>query len=190
MADKEYTDELFLLQKLKDGDIHALEVIFKKHYSNLNRYLLLLFKNELLVDNIAQDIFVYLWENRETIEVKSSLESYLFTAGRYKALNQIRNFKLHEAIMQKISTSMFYSATNENELEFRELEDIINSAINELPERCRKIFMLSRDEEMSYKDIAAFLDISIKTVEGQMSIALKKLRSALKPYYLNLFFVV
>ena len=76
------SEEFFLLQRLKEGDTHAFEVIFNYYYSNLSRYLLLLFKNELLVDHIAQDIFVYLWENRETLEIKTSLESYLYSAGR------------------------------------------------------------------------------------------------------------
>ncbi|TSA32000.1 MAG: RNA polymerase sigma-70 factor [Porphyromonadaceae bacterium] len=183
-----YTEDLFLLQKLKEGDIHALEVIFKMHYSNLNRYLLFLFKNELLVEHIAQDIFVYLWESRETLEIKTSLESYLYAAGRYKALNQIRNNQLHETIKQKMTASMQDSQSIDTEFEMRELEGIINEAISSLPPRCQQIFRLSRDEEMTYQDIAKFLNISINTVEGQMSIALKRLRSALKPYYFKLFF--
>lgn len=182
--------DLFLLQKLKEGDIHALEVIFNMHYSNLSKYLLLLFKNELLVENIAQDIFIYLWENRETLEIKTSLESYLYSAGRYKALNQIRNNHLHDAIMQMMTTSAQNPPSGGTEFEVHELEAIIHDAIGSLPERCRQIFKLSRDEEMTYHDIAAFLNISVNTVEGQMSIALKKLRIALKPYYFRLFFAV
>jgi DNA-directed RNA polymerase specialized sigma24 family protein len=99
------SEEFFLLQRLKEGDTHAFEVIFNYYYSNLRMYLLLLFKNELLVDHIAQDIFVYLWENRETLEIKTSLESYLYSAGRYKALFQIRNNQLQEVIRKKIGTT-------------------------------------------------------------------------------------
>jgi len=183
------TDELFLLQKLKEGDIHALEVIFNMHYSNLSRYLLLLFKNELLVDHIAQDIFIYIWENRESIEIKTSLESYLFSAGRYKALNQVRNNQLHDNILQKLTTSTHDSQSTDTEFEIKELGDIIDKAIGSLPTRCQQIFRLSRDKEMTYLDIASFLNISINTVEGQMSVALKKLRSSLKPYYFKIFFV-
>lgn len=72
-----------------------------KHYNNLSRYLLLLFKNELLVEHVAQDIFIYLWENRSEIEINVSLESYIYTAGRYKALNQLRNAKLQEAVKRE-----------------------------------------------------------------------------------------
>jgi RNA polymerase sigma-70 factor, ECF subfamily len=180
-------NEAYLLQRLKEGDIHALEIIFNQHYSNLCKYLLLLFKNQMLVDHIAQDIFVYIWENRKTIEIKSSLESYLYAAGRYKALNKIRDAKRRQSIEEQMEN--ICQETEEPSdimLEQKELESIIEEAISSLPERCQQIFRLSREEEMSYKEIAGFLNISINTVEGQMAIALKKLRSTLKPFYVML----
>lgn len=183
------TDELFLLNKLKEGDINALEVIFHKHYGSLCRYLLLLFKNELLVEHIAQDIFVYLWENRESLEIRTSLESYLYTAGRYKALNQIRDSKRQETIRGNLVVSEEEYNDPESTLEIKELEKIIEDAINTLPARCQRIFRLSREDEMSYKAIAEFLNISVNTVEGQMAIALKKLRIILKPFYFQLLFM-
>jgi RNA polymerase sigma-70 factor (ECF subfamily) len=183
------SEEFFLLQRLKEGDTHAFEVIFNYYYSNLSRYLLLLFKNELLVDHIAQDIFVYLWENRENLEIKTSLESYLYSAGRYKALNQIRNNQLQEVIRKKIGNSPGSATIENHELEDLELRNIIDDAINSLPERCQQIFRLSREEEMSYHDIAIFLNISVNTVEGQMAIALKKLRAILKPFYLKMLLI-
>jgi len=185
-----YSDEAFLLQKLKEGDIRALEVIFNQHYGNLCRYLLLLFKNQLLVEHIAQDIFVYLWENRQSIEIKSSLEAYLYSAGRYKALNQVRNANRRATINQFITeTQPNEEKTSDSILELKELEQIINDAINTLPERCQQIFRLSREEDMSYKEIAQMLNISVNTVENQIAIALKKLRATLRPFYMQLFFM-
>ncbi|MHC1775383.1 MAG: RNA polymerase sigma-70 factor [Lentimicrobium sp.] len=181
------SEDLFLLQKLKEGDIHALEVIFNKHYNNLSRYLLLLFKNELLVEHIAQDIFIYLWENRSDIEINVSLESYIYTAGRYKALNQLRNAKLQEAVREKLSSPEHGEAAADLAYEKKELEKLIEEAISTLPPRCQQIFRLSREEDMTYRQIAEFLKVSTNTVEGQISIALKKLRSALKPVYFKLF---
>jgi RNA polymerase sigma-70 factor (ECF subfamily) len=187
----ESIDELFLLSKLKEGDIKALEVIFNKHYGNLCLYLLLLFKNELLVEHIAQDIFIYLWEKRETIEIKTSLESYLYTAGRYKALNQIRDAKRHEIIRKNMfAPDAEYINELDSILEVHELKKIIEEAINTLPARCQQIFRLSREEDLSYKEIAELLNVSVNTVEGQMAIALKKLRTILKPFYFQLLFLV
>jgi RNA polymerase sigma-70 factor, ECF subfamily len=185
-----YSDEAFLLQRLKEGDVRALEVIFNQHYGNLCRYLLLLFKNQLLVEHIAQDIFVYLWENRESIEIKSSLEAYLYSAGRYKALNQVRNANRRATLNQFITENQDNEdKTSGSILEMKELEQIINKAISTLPERCQQIFRLSREEEMSYKEIAQLLDISVNTVENQIAIALKKLRTILRPFYIQLFFM-
>lgn len=182
------TEEAYLIQKLKEGDIKALEVLFNKHYGNLCRYLLLLFKNQLVVEHIAQDIFVYLWENREQIVIRTSIESYLYTAGRYKALNQIRNKTRRENINNSL-----YTATDQNVassdiiMEQKELEEIIENAINSLPSRCQQIFRLSRNEDLSNKEIAKILNISVNTVENQMGIALRKLKASLRPYYMQIF---
>ncbi len=188
VTDSKSSEDLFLFQKIKEGDVHALEVIFNKYYANLSRYLLLLFKNELLVEHIAQDIFVHLWENRETIEINTSLESYIYSAGRFKALNQLRDARLRESILQSITNHSIETDTKDTAIETAELGTIINNAINALPSRCQQIFRLSREEELTYKEIADFLDISINTVEGQMSIALKKLRSTLKPLHFSILF--
>ena len=187
----ENRDEIFLLNCLKEDDIKALEIIFNRYYSSLYKYLLLIFKNQLLVENISQDIFVYLWENRKTIEIKTSLESYLYSAGRYKAINQLRNATRREKINQELGEFQEeYELSPFSILEAKELENIIEDAISSLPERCQQIFRLSREEEMSYKDIAEILHISVNTVESQVTIAFKKLRNILRPFYLRFFFMI
>lgn len=187
----ENINDSFLLAKLKEGDINALEVIFNKHYSNLCLYLLLLFKNELLIEHVAQDIFIYLWEKRETIEIKNSLESYLYSSARYKALNQIRNAKRQEQIRERIYDSQTKNVNEtDTQFEVNELERIIENAINTLPSRCQRIFRLSREDDLSYKEIAEILNVSINTVEGQISIALKKLRPILRPFYFRYIFMI
>lgn len=182
------TDESYLLEKLKEGDIHALEMIFNRYYGNLCKYLALLFKNRIIVEHIAQDIFVYIWENRDNLTIKVSLESYLYSAGKYKALNQIRNAKRQESIRKDMGNSQFDEPlTIDLSLETKELQMIIEDAISTLPERCQQIFRLSREEELSYPKIAEIMGISVNTVEGQMAIALKKLRVLLRPFYFRLF---
>lgn len=177
-------NESYVLNRVKQGDISALEVIYHRHYANLCRYLLVLFRNPVMAEQIANDVFIYLWENRQSIEIKSSLESYLFAAGRYKTLNKIRDSKRQKEISHQLSLASDDSVEGPDSIiEIKELENIIEKAIETLPPRCQQIFRLSREEEMSYKEIAALLDISVNTVEGQMSIALSKLRAILRPYY-------
>src|ERR1035437_8982550 len=126
----ENAEEAYLLQKLKEGDIKALEVIFNKNYADLCRYLLLLFKNQMLVEHIAQDIFVYIWENRKTIEIRKSIRAYLYTAGRYKALNEIRNIKRREIIKSEVANNNNEFEASDKLLEIKELEQIIEDAIS------------------------------------------------------------
>jgi len=167
----------------------AFEVIFKMHYGRLCQYLLMLFKNQSIVDNIAQDVFLYIWENREDITISKSLQAYIFSAGRYKAINHIRDLKSHTHIIQEnIYQENVFEASSDQVLEIKELNHIVEEAIKTLPDRCQQIFRLSRDQDLSYKEIARILSISVNTVENQMSIALKKLRTHLKPYILRIFF--
>jgi RNA polymerase sigma-70 factor (ECF subfamily) len=185
------TDEIFLLEKLKEGDVQALEVIFNRYYANLCKYLSLLFKNKVVVEHIAQDIFVYLWENRESLVIRESLETYIYTAGRFKAINQIRNKKNQDSILKSLEEHVSdHLAVYDNKLETEELQAIIEEAIAFLPERCQKIFRLSREEELTYKEIGILLSISTNTVEGQMTIALKKLRKQLRPFYLQILLAI
>ena len=181
-------EDASLLLRLKNDDAEALKILFNNYYSPLKSYLFLLFKNEVLAENIAQDIFVYLWENRHQIEIRTSFEAYLYTAGRYRGLNQIRDNKIHSAVLKKVNQSDEKNFVTNQPIEMQELEAIIEESINSLPQRCQQIFRLSRYEALNYKEIAVILGISVNTVENQMSIALKKLRNKLRPYYYQLFF--
>jgi RNA polymerase sigma-70 factor (ECF subfamily) len=134
-------------------------------------------------ENIVQDIFVMLWEKREVLEIKVSLAPWLFTLVKNRCLDFLRHemagkefAKEYEA--KRIALEQLDYAFSSDE----ELEEILAAAINSLPERCREIFIKSRVEGKKYKEIAAELEISINTVENQMSIALKKLRIRLKDY--------
>jgi RNA polymerase sigma-70 factor (ECF subfamily) len=181
-------EDAALILQLKNDDAEALKALFNRYYHPLKGYLFLLFKNESLAENIAQDIFVYLWENRSQIEIRTSVEAYLYSAGRYRGLNHLRNNKIHEIILQKVNQSSSIGFSPNQAMEMQELEAIIEESILSLPKRCQEIFRLSRFEELNYKEIAERLGISINTVENQMSIALKKLRKRLRPFYLQMLF--
>jgi RNA polymerase sigma-70 factor (ECF subfamily) len=181
-------EDAALLLRLKNDDAEALKALFNRYYHPLKSYLFLLFKNETLAENIAQDIFVYLWENRFQLEIRTSVEAYLYSAGRYRGLNQLRNNKLHATILQKINQSNTVGFSPNQALEMQELETMIEDSIFALPKRCQEIFRLSRFEELNYKEIADRLGISVNTVENQMAIALKKLRKSLRPFYFQMLF--
>lgn len=130
--------------------------------------------------DIIHHVFIGLWQKREEVDLSTSLKSYLFTGVHNRCLNFIRDRKklVHYDAPQHESELGDYLESRDF-LEASETEAKINRALDALPEKCREIFMMSRFDQMKYKEIAEKLDISIKTVETQMSRALKVLREKL-----------
>jgi RNA polymerase sigma-70 factor (ECF subfamily) len=181
-------EEIEIQNRLNAGDGSALELLFHRYYNDLCRYLIIFLKDENVAKNIVQDLFLYLWENHENIDFKKSLESYLYQACRFNALIYLRNENRHEKSHEKIrKTSTEESFDVSSEMEVKELNRIINEAIELLPERCRQIFNLSRSRGLSYHEIASQLGITVSAVDNQVNIAIKKIRRHIGSYYTNVF---
>lgn len=163
------------------GD-QAMEMLFKKYYTFLCRVLIRVIPDENLVEDLAQDVFLDVWRKRDTININTSLKAYLRRAAVNKALNYIRDRKIRWEDEEKHPETVSKLVGANQLLEAEELQDLINRSVDELPERCRLVFSLSRFEEMTYQEIATELGISIKTVENQISKALKLLRISLGDY--------
>ncbi|MCW0481317.1 RNA polymerase sigma-70 factor [Gaoshiqia sediminis] len=151
--------------------------VFDEYYSSLcffsNKYL----EDMDLARSLVQEVFVDLWTKRENIALKYSVKSYLYTAVKNRSIDYLRtvrkNVKLSAVGDCQLETPF------RDALEEAELNDRINKSINELPEKCREVFVLCRFEGLKYSQIAEKLNISVKTVEMQMGIALKKMREKL-----------
>jgi RNA polymerase sigma-70 factor (ECF subfamily) len=142
-------------------------------------------------ENIVQDIFVLLWEKRDVLDIKVSLAPYLFTLVKNKCLDFLRHKTTEEEFVKEYEArQMALEQLNCAFSSDEDVEKILTAAINSLPERCREIFVKSRVEGKKYREIADELNISVNTVETQMSVALKKMRIILKDYLpLLLFFL-
>lgn len=156
--------------------------IFEAHYSVVYTSVLRLVKEEATAEDLSQDLFLTLWKNRSRTVITTSLEAYLRRAASNRALNYLRDRKLllDEGLQEEALV-----ATEPSEhlrLEGQELQEAIDKAIDALPDRCRVVFVLSRYEGLKYTEIAQEMGISVKTVEHQISRALRDLRVALKPY--------
>jgi RNA polymerase sigma-70 factor (ECF subfamily) len=186
---KSRPQEELIQKQLNAGEVEALEYLFHKYYDDLCRYTFVFTKDIDIAENIVQDLFVYIWEHRETIEVHCSFESYLFQASRYKALNYKRDYshsvdkllKLKEQICDKVADSA------DEAIELKELNQILSEAIDLLPTRCQQIFRLSRTDELSYREIAELMNISISTIDNQVHTAIKKIKTHVKRYYPELY---
>lgn len=187
----QYSDELFIFERMADGDQRALRFFFDKYYDNLCNYVNLYIHDSSVSEDIVQDIFIYFWEKRGSIRMDTSVKSYLFRSSRNKYLNYIRNEKCHQSIKKDVK-SYTETSVNQDELliDSLQLEGIINSSIDNLPPRCREVYLLRKNDDLSYKEIASRMEISEKTVENQMTIALKKLKEQLAPYYDQIFAIL
>ena len=141
------------------------------------------------VEDLAQNVLIRFWEKRHQINITSSLKAYLHRMAVNEALGYIRKHK--KVIEEEFTATTPIGSTDSVEDEFlhTELEGKITTAINSLPPKCRAIFQLSRFEDLTYKEIAKKLGISVKTVENQMGKALRVLREKMKDYLHILLFI-
>lgn len=152
----------------------AFKTIYLRYYADLVRYAMFFCTDQDEASSSVQQVFLHLWERREELLHKDHLKPYLYTSVRNRVLNEQRRKK----IQLELDHGLELEQADVHELmEVDELRIKISRAIQKLPERCRYIFELSRNEEMSYKMIAEHLDLSVKTVENQMSKALRILRA-------------
>ena len=179
------------------------DIDFKKvyvaHFSKMKRFAQEYVLSEADAENIVQDVFLELWEKRAVLSMPVNLLAFLFTATKNRCVDFLRHkmivrettAKLQEE--QQLRLKMKFDsleAFHQDFLTENDVEDILNKAIDSLPEKCREIFIKSRIEGKKQKEIAAELNISIHTVETQMGIAYKKLREVLKDYLPLLFFLL
>jgi RNA polymerase sigma-70 factor (ECF subfamily) len=168
---------------LRNGDVTVFEMFFRAYYQPLCNYAFTFVQDRDEAEEIVQTTFLSVWEKRETLEIRTSLKSYLYAMVRNTCLNAIK----HEKIKQKHAGEELAVGERANEsvaerVLSNELEEQIYLSMEKLPAQCRLIFKLSRFEELKYAEIADQLNISIKTVENQIGKALKIMREELKEY--------
>ncbi|WP_297085943.1 RNA polymerase sigma-70 factor [uncultured Draconibacterium sp.] len=180
-------DEKNLFVSIQQGDVKAFEKLFKTYYGYLCSFATKILNNPDSAEEIVQEFFVKFWERRSDLSIETSLKNYLFRSVKNLCLNHIKhnNIKLQHAKTVLAETEM--QPFNNSYVEVHLADDIAKS-IEELPEKRREIFRLSREEGLKYREIAEKLNLSVKTVEAQMGLAIKSLRDKLKKYNTFLFY--
>ena len=176
-------EDILLLNLIKEDDKLAFKYLFHKYMGNLCQFIDFFIHDKVTSEDLALELFASIWEIREELEIKQSFKSYLFQAARNKALTYLRDKKEYSGLDE---AELLIDTTNDAafEAEANELYRLIEEAVTLLPERCREIYQKSRNEEMSNREIAARMQISEKTVENQITIALKKIKKFLNRKYL------
>lgn len=161
----------------------GFEILFKQYYEPLCNFVFGIVKDYDASEDVIQELFVKFWEKRNNFSDDISIKAYLYRAARNMSLNQIKHFGVKKDF--NLFNQIKLSDTEQNianPAEISELQEMIAQAVNELPTERKKIFLMSRQDGLKYKEIARELNISVKTVENQMGKALSTLRSELSDY--------
>jgi len=175
--------------KVKTLSISEFEDLFKTHFAALTGFSQTFVKDEDAAKEIVQNVFINLWDKKDQLDTKQSIKSYLYTSVRNRSLNYLRDNKKFRSQTLDDDLSKIESEPESDSLVTEELQTKIDEAIGLLPEKCREVFELSRFEGLKYKQIAEQLNISVKTVENQISKALKILREELKDFTIILIII-
>lgn len=177
-------DDLFVLKKIRSGDIRVFEQVFRLYYSSLCLYSYGITGNKDVAEEIIQELFYKIWKERDTLQILHSLKSYLYGAVRNQSLRYCEQHAVRERHRQHVMATHkeYPDNTPHEEMEYRELEEIINRALSKLPERRRIIFRMHRIEGLKYKEIADKLSLSVKTIEAEMTKTYQLLRKEIEKY--------
>lgn len=165
-----------------ESDAPAFDALVRAHYARLCNFAARLVRSRETAEDIVQDVFGRLWQGRDRLDVHDPLP-YLYQAVRNRAIMHARRSRVHDRWWETQAAEPEPSAPSAaEEIECTDLAEALARAIESLPERCRLVFTMSREQDLTYSQIARALDISVKTVETQMGRALKVLRSRLAGY--------
>ena len=167
---------------MKAGDRESFNQVFRHYYSQMVRFCIRYVADSDIASEIVQDLFVKLWTNREKISFTTSFESYMLTSVRNSAITYINKERAHgEANLRVVSDESDNNDPSET-LQSNNLEESYRQILKDMPEKRREVFLASRYDGLKYSEIAEKLGISQKTVEAQMTAAIKQLKDGLKPY--------
>lgn len=176
-----------LLRQIQyEDDQAAFKELYQQQVFRLFQFAFSFVKQRQAAEEIVNDVFLKLWQQRDTLHKISNVQVYLYVAVKNTALNYLRATTSYQQIdLDSVEAQHFhFTMGTEQLLLTHELQKAIAAAVNQLPPRCKLIFKLIKEDGLSYKEVAAILDVSVKTVDTQLTIALKKLEQTLKPFLL------
>ena len=180
-------NDLFILTKIKEGNVKAFEEMFRLYYAPLCIYAVCITGRSDVAEEIVQELFYVFWRDKDKLQMLRSVKNYLYGAVRNQSLQYLE----HEEVKRRYNDDVVLTQNDEdvlsgdpqNQMEYEELQSAIAGVLKRLPERCSHIFRMQRFEGKKYNEIADELNISVKTVEAEMSKALKALRKEVELYY-------
>lgn len=174
------------LEALRSGSHKAFETIFVAYYNKTKAFIFGYIKSEADAEELAEDIFVNLWLNRQFVDVNKSFESFLHTIARNSALNFLKHKYVHDAYVNSLEHSDYVTATSEENLIAKELGLLIDDAVGKMPDQRKRIYQLSRKDGLNNGEIATQLNTTKRNVESQLSLALKEIRKIISGFFISI----
>ena len=183
MCADNFSEERSLILRLIGGDEDAFCELYATYKNRLIYFAMRFLKSREYAEDVFQDAFTVVWQSRRFINPDASFSSYLYTIMRNRILNQLRNAANEEKLMESIlSQALDYTEDTKREVMLNDLKSLISHALQQLTPRQREIFEMSREAQLSHKEIADKLGISVNTVQEHISISLKLIRTYLIKY--------
>lgn len=188
-----YENERCWIELIREGDEYAFELLFKEYYEQLTRFSWRYVKSKTVAEGLIQDVFSDIWENRDELDLNGSIRPYLYKIVRNHSLNYIK----HQEVQRKYDP-IWMDQKEVPMIEYRDekreeqIRKAIERAVEELPERSKMTYKLHRHDGLTYQEIAEVMDVSVKTVESQMTRTLKMLRERLAyllPFLITAFLI-
>ncbi|MEI8005208.1 MAG: RNA polymerase sigma-70 factor [Bacteroidota bacterium] len=177
-------NDLNIQKRIRNGDIREFERLFLKYHEPLCRHAGKILNDMDTAEDLVQEFFYRFWKDRESFTLKFSLNAYLYQAIRNNALHYLDHLAVHKnyAAMVLSEFREVMPANVQTDLDTDELNRAVNATLWQMPERCSRVFRMNRFEGKKYREIAEILSVSEKTVEADMSRALKMFRKSLRDY--------
>lgn len=190
MPDKIPSDKI-LLNLMREGDMASFNILFDKYWKMLYSTVFSVCSDREVCSEIVHDIFLNLWLKREKLQIES-FKAYMLASARYHVYRHVKNARRNSLEYREDLENSGHVAINDGDLNisYKDLEKSVDKELEELPRRCKEIFTLSRREQLSNDEIAARLDISKRTVENQLTHALRHLRLSMRHFLVLILYVI
>ncbi|MFA8436601.1 MAG: RNA polymerase sigma-70 factor [Marinifilaceae bacterium] len=175
-------NEQKIVQKIQQGNLQEFERTFRNFYPLLCHYATSFLKESHVAEEVVQELFYQIWKQRQKLEIHTSLKAYLYRSTYHNCMQFLRKKKQESKYEDYLKHQPQESSSPLESLNEKEIYDIVQDTLVDLPDRCSQIFRMSRFEGLKYQEIAEKLSISVKTVEANMGKALKAFRNNLKDY--------
>lgn len=172
-------EEYIVLEKIASGDHDAFRYVFMTYFPKVKYFITNIVKSDVIAEELAQDIFLKVWTTRESLPELRSFNAYIYKMARNTALNYLDRKYVEEAYLANYTPSPNAATNPVDELEAKELELLVQLTVDQMPEQRRRIYTMSRIENLKNEEIAEKLNLSKKTVENHLNLALKDIRNVL-----------